>query len=79
MISVGGIFVPAKPARAATAQTGKPKRSEPTSVKVWVNLKSGVYHCPGTKWYGATKNGRYMTEKEAASAGKRPASGRICS
>ncbi len=30
-------------------------------VKVWVNTRSGVYHCPGTRWYGNTKQGEYMT------------------
>lgn len=47
--------------------------------KVWVNTKSGVYHCPGTRWYGATKNGEYTTERLATAAGKRPAYGRRCS
>src|SRR5262249_17437060 len=23
---------------------------------VWVNTKSGVYHCPGTRYYGTTRN-----------------------
>ena len=49
------------------------------STKVWVNTKSGVYHCPGTRWYGATKSGQYMTESEARAAGDRPAYGRACS
>ena len=48
------------------------------STKVWVNTKSGVYHCPGTRWYGATKSGQYMTESEARAAGDRPAYGRAC-
>jgi hypothetical protein len=48
------------------------------STKVWVNTKSGVYHCPGTRWYGATKSGQYMTESEARAAGDRPAYGRTC-
>lgn len=49
------------------------------STKVWVNTKSGVYHCAGTRWYGATKNGEYMTESQARAAGDRPAYGRACS
>ena len=24
---------------------------------VWVNTESGVYHKPGTRWYGKTKTG----------------------
>src|SRR6266568_49440 len=42
-------------------------------VKVWVNTNSGVYHCPGTRWYGNTKSGEYMRQKEAQSKGYRPA------
>jgi hypothetical protein len=36
--------------------------------KVWVNLDSGVYH-KGGRWYGTTKNGKFMTEAEAQQAG----------
>ena len=48
------------------------------SVKVWVNTASSVYHCPGTRWYGATKAGVYMTQKEAQDKGNRPAYGKFC-
>jgi hypothetical protein len=39
-----------------------------SSGKVWVNLDSGVYH-KGGRWYGTTKNGKFMTEAEAKQAG----------
>jgi hypothetical protein len=39
-----------------------------SSGKVWVNLDSGVYHKSG-RWYGTTKNGKFMTEAEAQQAG----------
>ena len=48
------------------------------SVTVWVNTKSGVYHCANTRWYGNTKSGEYMTQKEAQSKGYRPAQGSVC-
>lgn len=48
------------------------------TVKVWVNTNSGVYHCPGTRWYGKTKSGKYMTQREAQSKGNRPAYGAVC-
>jgi len=48
------------------------------NVKVWVNTKSGVYHCPDTRWYGNTKVGEYMTQKEAQEKGYRPAYGKFC-
>ena len=34
------------------------------NVRVWVNTNSGVYHCPGTRLYGNTKSGRFMTQRE---------------
>lgn len=60
------------PAIAAEQSDGKP------TVKVWVNTASGVYHCPGTRYYGATKRGAYMTQGAAQKAGHRPAYGRVC-
>ncbi len=48
------------------------------AVKVWVNTHSGVYHCPGTRWYGKTKQGEYMTQKQAQEKGYRPAYGKVC-
>jgi sugar lactone lactonase YvrE len=50
----------------------------PSGARVWVNTSSRVYHCPGTRYYGNTKAGRYMTEEAARSGGNRPAGGRRC-
>jgi hypothetical protein len=38
-----------------------------------VNEKSGVYHYPGTRYYGKTKSGQYMTEQAAKARGYRVA------
>jgi hypothetical protein len=46
-----------------------------TSGKVWVNTRSGKYWKPGSRYYGATKQGEFMTEKEAIQKGYRPANG----
>lgn len=40
------------------------------SGKVWVNTATGVYHKAG-QWYGATKEGKFMTEQDAIKAGYR--------
>lgn len=45
---------------------------------VWVNTESGVYHCPNTPDWGATRRGRYLTESDASVAGHKPAAGKKC-
>jgi hypothetical protein len=57
--------------------TGRQHSGNP-NVKVWVNTPTRVYHCPGTRWYGTTKSGEYMTQKQAQEAGNRPAYGKYC-
>ena len=46
--------------------------------KVWINTKSKVYHCQGTRYYGKTKRGRFITQGEAISIGGRPSKGQRC-
>jgi len=46
---------------------------------VWVNTNSGVYHCPGTQYFGNTKRGQMMSESTAVARGFRAAYGRPCS
>jgi hypothetical protein len=45
---------------------------------VWVNASSKTYHCEGSKFYGKTKSGAYMTEAEAKSKGKHAVKGKAC-
>lgn len=60
---------PAKPAAAQPAAGGG-------AGKVWVNGK--VYHCEGTKFYGKTKKGEYMTEADAKAKGAHVVKGQVC-
>jgi hypothetical protein len=46
--------------------------------KVWVNTDSKVYHCSGTRYYGKTKTGEYMSESEAKSKGNRADHNKAC-
>jgi hypothetical protein len=56
-----------KPASSGTASDADIAAAK-SSGKVWVNLSSGVYH-KGGRWYGKTKNGKFMTEAQAKAAG----------
>ena len=41
--------------------------------KVWVNTETHVYHKEGSRFYGTTKKGKYMTEAEAIKEGDKAA------
>ncbi len=48
-----------------------PAQTPPQKGMVWVNLDTKVYHKEGTRWYGKTKNGKFMSESDALAAGYR--------
>lgn len=79
----GAVETPQTPKAAKAKSTGSAQRAMPAasdaeiaaakaSGKVWVNTETGVFHTGG-RWYGATKQGKFMTEEEALRSGYRSA------
>jgi hypothetical protein len=77
----------AKPKPKADAKKAKPRvegsyTSEAEAKKacagagvVWVNSRSKIYHAPGTRDYGKTRDGFYMCQAQADRSGFRPVKG----
>lgn len=70
---------PVRPPLTATASPAPQAAPAVPDVRVWVNTGSGVYHCPGSRYYGTTKQGAFMGQRDAHAQGHRPAGGRACS
>jgi hypothetical protein len=77
----------ATPKEKPTPKKAKPKKADspaPATSKttptpgggpgmVWVSMDTHIYHKQGSRFYGKTKNGKYMSEADARKEGNRPA------
>ncbi len=48
---------------------GRQAQVPPHKGMVWVNLESKAYHKEDSRWYGTTKNGKFMSEADAIKEG----------
>jgi hypothetical protein len=74
---------------AAASKPSAASKAEPAAMpaagggpgQVWVNTgsKTKAYHCQGSKWYGKTKEGKYMSVSDAQAAGYHAAKNEKCS
>jgi hypothetical protein len=65
--------VPAASTSAKTPAVSTTAQQPPVKGMVWVNLSTKVFHREGDRYYGNTKNGKFMTEADAVKAGYREA------
>lgn len=64
---------PMPPAHKSVASSGS------HAGQVWLDEKSKMYYCAGSKEYGTTKQGEYMSEVRARGKGAHAAHGKTCS
>ena len=55
----------------SSSRTTAPAQQPPSAGMVWANPDSKIYHREGDRFYGRTKNGKWMTEADAIAAGYR--------
>jgi hypothetical protein len=65
----------AKSPPAPRVRETQPQPATSTASEVWVNTRSGKYWRPGSRFYGKTKQGEFMSELEALDRGYSPAGG----
>jgi len=61
------------PARAASAKAAATPAPGGGHGLVWVNIESHVYHKEGSRFYGTTKKGKYVSEADAIKEGDKAA------
>jgi hypothetical protein len=60
------------PARGASTRAATPAPGGGPGL-VWVNTETHVYHKEGSRFYGTTKKGKYVSEADAIKEGDRAA------
>jgi hypothetical protein len=60
------------PQRAPAPPTGNP------NVRVWVDVHTALYYCPGSDLYGKTPGGQFASQRDAHLDHFEPATGTLC-
>jgi len=60
------------PSKAPAAPIGNP------DVRVWVDVHTALYYCPGSDLYGKTPGGKFEAQHDAQEDQFEPATGKVC-
>jgi hypothetical protein len=84
--NLGNLFKPKTSAAATSPAAANPSPTRAASAKaaatpapggghglVWVNAETNVYHKEGSRFYGTTKKGKYVSEADAIKEGDKAA------
>ncbi len=77
-LAIGIIWAALAAAVIQTSDAQTPQHAPPAGLKcpgdhvVWVNTNSHIYHFQGERYFGSTKNGKFICQKAADSEGDRP-------
>jgi hypothetical protein len=69
---VGMLLIPVFAEAQTPNHTPPPGMTCPGDKLVWVNTRSGIYHFQGERYFGSTKQGKFICEREADKEGDRP-------
>jgi len=78
ILTLGMSLIATVAAITTSKKSGNVGTTSAENVEVWADEHTGRYFCPDSAWYGQTRHGRYLTQKEARFAGFRPADGKSC-
>jgi hypothetical protein len=70
-IACGLLYATPATALEQFTQEDRAQQHCPKDTVVWLNLPTMIWHYKGQRWYGNTKHGAYVCEKEAAAGGAR--------
>jgi hypothetical protein len=75
---IGSLFKKPSPGPVGATTTGSAETNATPAPGgghglVWVNTDSHIYHKEGSRFYGKTKQGKYVTEADAIKEGDRAA------
>jgi hypothetical protein len=70
-IAIGPVSQAMAAGMATFTTEGEARQHCPGDTVVWLNLPTGIYHFQGERWYGRTKSGAFVCQKEAEAVGDR--------